>query len=266
MVQALPFALGNICNLIYFRLDMKLLSKLIPDVREAQSTNAWYGLAFTIVNAFTILPGAYMGAVFPVMSRAFERKPVQFRYIYTDAVRWMVILGIPFAVGLGLISEPVAEQFFPKLEWAQIAPALGLLSIAGGLAFLTTVMVTVLRAADKRVAFSTLMLITMGANLGLNLMLIPHYQHVGAAIAMIASEALLLLLCLIYIRRSISRLEYIGFIWKALIVTTVMGVGLSFTPSISIWIRVLAAAGFYFGLMWIWGELRPFKVTTNDYV
>ena len=264
MSQALPFALGNIFNLIYFRLDMILLSKLIPDVSKALSTNAWYGLAFTIVNAFTILPGAYMGAVFPAMSRAFERKTVQFRYIYTDAVRWMAILGIPFAVGLGLISEPVARQFFPKLEWVQIAPALGLLSVAGGLTFLTTVMITVLRAADKRVVFSILMLITMATNLGLNLMLIPHYQHVGAAIAMIASEAFLLLLCLIYIRRSVSKLEYIGFIWKALIVATVMGAGLFFTPSIPIWIRVFVAAGFYFGLMWIWGELRPFKVTAND--
>ena len=115
MKQALPFALGNMFNLVYFRLDMILLSKLITNTAEAQSANAWYGLAFTIVNAFTILPGAYMGAVFPVMSREFERKTVQFRYVYTDAIRWMVLLALPFAIGLALVSEQIAAQFFPKL-------------------------------------------------------------------------------------------------------------------------------------------------------
>ena len=259
MKQALPFALGNMFNLVYFRLDMILLSKLITNTAEAQSANAWYGLAFTIVNAFTILPGAYMGAVFPVMSREFERKTVQFRYVYTDAIRWMVLLALPFAIGFALVSEQIAAQFFPKLEWRQIVLPLRLLSISGGVTFLTTVNITVLRATDQRLAFSILMFVTLSINLFLNLLFIPQYQHVGAALSMIGSESMLLIMSSIFIHRSISKLEYISFVWKSVIVSILMAIGLYFTPSVLIWIRIFGATVVYFGLMWLWGELDPFK-------
>ena len=263
MAQALPFALGNIFNLVYFRLDVILLSKLIPDTTEAQSTNAWYGLAFTIVNAFTILPGAYMGAVFPVMSREFERKTVQFRYIYTAAIRWMILLALPFSIGLALVSEEIAAEFFPKLEWEQIVLPLQVLSISGGLTFLTTVNITVLRSTNKRLAFSILTLITLSVNLALNILLIPHYRHVGSAFSMLASEGVLLVLSTIFISRSISKLEYIGFTWKAIIVSILMGLALYFTPSVLVWIRIVGAISMYFGIMWLWGELRHFSTTQS---
>ena len=71
MRQALPFAVGNLFHLLYFRVDAIMLSKLSPYGVDA---NTWYGLAYTIVNAFTTLPGAFMmGAMFPVLSRAYEK-------------------------------------------------------------------------------------------------------------------------------------------------------------------------------------------------
>ena len=77
MQQALPFAIGNIFNLLYFRVDAIMISKLSS---EGVDANTWYGLAYTIVNAFTILPGAFMmGAMFPVLSRAWEREKGRFQ-------------------------------------------------------------------------------------------------------------------------------------------------------------------------------------------
>ena len=49
MQQALPFAVGNLFNLLYFRIDAIMLSKLSPDGLDV---NTWYGLAYSIVNAF----------------------------------------------------------------------------------------------------------------------------------------------------------------------------------------------------------------------
>ena len=200
-----------------------------------------------------------MGAVFPVMSREFERKTVQFRYVYTDAIRWMVLLALPVAIGLALVSEQIAAQFFPKLEWRQIVLPLRLLSISGGLTFLTTVNITVLRATDQRLAFSILMFVTLSINLFLNLLFIPQYQHVGAALSMIGSESMLLIMSSIFIHRSISKLEYISFACKSVIVSILMAIGLYFTPSVLIWIRIFGATVVYFGLMWLWGELDSFK-------
>ena len=173
MRQALPFAVGNLFNLLYFRVDAIMLSKLSS---EGVDANTWYGLAYTIVNAFTILPGAFMmGAMFPVLSRAWEREKGRFPGAYTFGMRWMVLSGFPLAVGLSLLSPEITAVLFPTYtpsEVGKIATALQWLSWAGGLIFVTTAVQAVLRATDKRRAFSVLMGATALLNICLNLYLI----------------------------------------------------------------------------------------------
>lgn len=254
MRQAIPFAFGNIFNLIYFRIDTVMLSKLSPD---GVAANAWYGLAYTIVNAFTILPGAFMGAMFPVMSRAIEDKAVDFRPIYTDALRWMVLIGTPFAVGLATLATKISLTFFPSYDQTTIAPALRLLSWSGGLIFLTTVVITVLRAADKSRPFTFLMGTTALLNIGLNFILIPRFSHVGAAATMIISEGYLFIAGFIYIFRKIAKPTQIDFVIKAISVSALMGVGLMLLRHhLSIWLLVPLAIGFYFAGIALLGEIR----------
>jgi O-antigen/teichoic acid export membrane protein len=247
MRQALPFSLGNIFNLIYFRIDAVMLEKLSP---HGVAANAWYGLAYTIINGFTILPGAFMGAMFPVMSRAYEDDKIDFRPIYTDALRWMFLLGTPFAVGMTILAKDVVSFFPADYNQAAIAPALSLLSWSGGLTFLTTLVVTVLRATDKRRAFTALMGATALLNIGLNAILIPRFSHIGAALTMIISEGFLFLAGFVYISYSISKPTQGRFAIKAVVVSALMGAGLWLLHDrLSIWLLVPAALVFYFGAM-----------------
>ena len=258
MQQALPFAIGNLFNLIYFRIDAIMLPKLSPDGFDA---NTWYGLAYTIVNAFTTFPGAFMmGAMFPVLSRAYEQKQEKLAEAYTFGMRWMVICGVPLAVGLATLSHEITAVLFPKYTEGnvlKIATGLQWLSGSGGLIFLTTAVLTMLRAADKRRAFSVLMGTTALLNICLNLVLIPRFSHVGAAIAMVISEVHLLIIGFHYISKRIAKLTEIGFIFKAIILATVMGVGLvllrKFLP---IWVLIPLAMLFYGGGIVAWGEFR----------
>ena len=258
MQQALPFAVGNLFNLIYFRIDAIMLSKLSPDGIDA---NTWYGLAYTIVNAFTTLPGAFMmGAMFPVLSRAYEKQRDRLPDAYTFGVRWMVICGVPLAVGLAALSHEIIAilptTYTPEtLE--KIATALRWLSGSGGLIFLTTVVLTMLRAADKRRAFSVMMGTTTLLNIGLNLVLIPRFSHVGAAIAMVTSEVYLLVIGFGYISKRIAKLTETRFIFKSILLSAVMGAGLVLLKGIlSIWILIPLAMVFYGGGIFVLGEFR----------
>jgi O-antigen/teichoic acid export membrane protein len=258
MHQALPFALGNICNQIYFRIDTVLLPILSS---HGVTANAWYGLAYQLVNAFTILPGAFMGAMFPVMARTFANKRMNFSSIYTDALRWMFLVGVPFAVGMATLSEKISSALFSHYEWVEIAPALRLLSWSGGLSFLTTVVITVLRATDKRRSFPILMATTALLNIALNFILIPRFSHVGAAMAMIISEAYLFIGSFIYISQRISKLTYIRFAIKTVIVSALMGAALMFLRDrFSIWLLIPCAILFYLAGMAAVGELKRGKI------
>ena len=262
MQQALPFAIGNLFNLIYFRVDAILVSKLSSDGVDA---NTWYGLAYTIVNAFTILPGAFMmGAMFPVLSRTYEREKERFPGVYAFGMRWMVLTGLPFAVGISTLSPEITAMLFPTYtsdEIGKVAKALQWLSWSGGLIFVTTAVQAVLRATDKRRAFSVLMGTTALLNICLNLFLIPRFSHVGAAIAMVISEGYLLIFGLGYISRNIVRFSETPLIFptllKAALLCTVMGIGLTLLKGfLSIWVLIPVAVVFYGVGVALFGEFR----------
>ncbi len=258
MRQALPFAVGNLFNLIYFRIDAIMLSKLSPDRMDA---NTWYGLAYTLVNAITILPGAFlMGAMFPLLSRLYENDRDRLSQAYTFGVRWMVICGIPIAVGLAVLSHEISNLLFYRYTPGtieKISTAMQWLSATCGTVFLSTVVITVLRAADKRLVFSILMGTTALLNIILNFILIPRLNHVGAAIAMVISEAYLLTIGFSYITKRIVNLTEIRFIFKVILISAVMGIGLVLLKGIlSIWILIpLAIVAYFIGIA-LWGEFR----------
>ena len=262
MQQALPFAIGNIFNLLYFRVDAIMISKLSS---EGVDANTWYGLAYTIVNAFTILPGAFMmGAMFPVLSRAWEREKGRFPGTYTFGMRWMVLCGLPFAVGLSGLSAEITRVLFSTYTSEQVdkvATALQWLSWSGGLLFVTTAVLAVLRATDKRLAFSVLMGTTAFLNICLNLYLIPRFSHVGAAIAMVISEAYVLVVGIGYISRNIVKFRetfpILPTLLKAVFLSAVMGIGLVWLKGfLSIWILIPLAVLFYSGGIAVLGEFR----------
>ena len=262
MQQALPFAIGNLFNLFYFRIDAILLSKLSSDGVDA---NAWYGLAYTIANAFTILPGAFMmGAMFPVLSRAWEREKGRFPNACTFSMRWMVLTGLPFAVGLSTLSFEITGVLFPNYtpdEIGKVATALQWLSWSGGLIFVTTVVLAVLRATDKRRAFSVLMGTTALLNVCLNLYLMPRFSHVGAAIAMVISEVYVLVVGLGYISRNIVKFREIfpvlPTLLKAVFLSAVMWIGLVLLKGIlSVWVLIPLAVLFYSVGIAVLGEFR----------
>jgi len=262
MQQALPFAIGNLFNLLYFRVDAILVSKLSSDGVDA---NTWYGLAYTIVNAFTILPGAFMmGAMFPVLSRAWEREKGRFPGAWTFGMRWMLLTGLPFAVGLSILSPEITRILFSTYtpdELEKVSKALQWLSWSGGLIFITTAVQAVLRATDKRSAFSVLMGTTALLNICLNFFLIPRFSHVGAAIAMVISEAYVLVVGLGYISRNIVKFRetfpILPTLLKAGFLSVVMGIGLVLLKGmLSVWVLIPLAVLFYGGGIAILGEFR----------
>ena len=259
MRQALPFAVGNFFNLIYFRIDAIMLSKLSP---YGEVANTWYGLAYTLVNAITILPGAFMmGAMFPVLSRLYENERNKLAQAYTFGVRWMVICGIPLAIGLATLSHEISNLLFSSKyspdTIAKISDAILWLSPTGGMVFLSTVVITMLRAADKRRVFSITMGTTALLNIFLNFILIPRLSHVGAAITMVISEVYILIVGFSYITKRIAKLTEMGFIFKVGLISAVMGVGLVLLKGLlSIWILIPLSMLFYGGGIVLWGEFR----------
>jgi O-antigen/teichoic acid export membrane protein len=266
LFQSLPFAIGNIFNLIYFRIDTVMLARLSP---YGQTAVAWYGLAYGLMTALTIIPGAFMGAVFPVMSRALKKalhevsaerseqklERPDFQNLYTRAFKLMFIIALPISLSLALLTENVVSLFWPRAIYSTstIDPALNILSWAGGLIFLNTVLETVLRVADKRATFTTLMGTGLVFNVLLNLYLIPRYSHRGAAIAMVLTEGYMFVFGFIYISAKLTKLNQFRFVFQSALAALCMGILLWFLrDKFSIFFLIPLAGLAYAGIMALW--------------
>lgn len=229
--KSLPFALGNILSMLYFRIDTIMLSKLSS---LGEVAVGWYGTAYSLIMASTVLPGALSGAIFPSMARSFNAlsgsagsKPQDFqrsgelgdggdgdigelRNLYTNSLRLMFIFGFPMGVLLWVGSDEVVNFLYPSSKFSfisieAVSSTLKILVWAGVLLFLNFVLITLLRAADKRVAFSLIIGATAILNIVVNLILIPKYNQLGSAIAMVSSESFFFIAAFSYIWFKVCR-------------------------------------------------------------
>jgi len=253
--QALPFALAGALSTIYFRIDGLMLKHIMGPVGNTAA--GWYGTAYNLVMVMTIIPGAFMGSVFPVMSRMLQSSAAAMDFLYTKSLKLMFIIALPIAVGVTFLADKMvsiiysAERFAPQDQQA-LSQILEILIWAGALIFINFVLITVFRAANKRRAFSVMMAVSVSVNIGANLLLIPRYGHLGAAASMIISESVFFICGLWYIHRHVCKLNEVAFVVKSTFASGFLGLGLfvwkyaGYSESVSVALVICLAVIAYF--------------------
>ncbi len=227
--QALPFALSGMLSTLYFRIDGLMLKHMMGP--RGDIAMGWYGTGYNLVTALTIIPGAFMGAVFPVMSRMIRSSASGMDFLYTKSLKLMFILAFPIAVGMTFLADNMVQILYPADRFTfqdqqALSRVLEILIWAGALMFFNFVFITVFRAADRRRAFLVIMAISVSVNVISNLILIPGYGHLGPAISMILSESVMFVCGLWYVHRHVCRLSEFGFIFKPAFASGLLALGL----------------------------------------
>jgi len=267
LAQALPFALGDIFNIVYFRIAGVMLAGLSS---HRESAVAWYELAYGVTLRTILIPGAFMGAVYPVMSRALGKQrsssskapQSDFQRLYTHSLKLMFILALPISLEISLLSKDIAS-FWPG-EYQPMSAALSFLCWAGGLTFMNTVLQTVLRAADKRAFFTTLTGTRLVFNVLLNLFLMPRWHHKGAAIAMVLTEIYQFIVGFRYISKKLAKPYRLNFIPKSVLASLGIGVLLFLLRGkIPLFLLIPITGLAYVGIMVLWKELSWSDITKS---
>jgi O-antigen/teichoic acid export membrane protein len=188
---ALPFALAGIFVRVYSYLDQILLSVLIGD-----KSLGWYSVPSKITYAFQFLPAAFAAAIYPAMSSYYLCDKEKLKKIFEQSMFILIFLAIPAALGIACLADKIiltlyTDEFIPSILALQII----IFSLVP--MFLNYPAGSILNACDKQAHNTFNMGVTMVLNIILNLILIPHYQHYGAALAALLSLSLLFILNLI---------------------------------------------------------------------
>jgi O-antigen/teichoic acid export membrane protein len=182
-----------ILSMLHARLAVFLL-----DAYTTPADVGIYGVAHKLTEPLAIVPAAIMAAVFPAISSGAGRVPGRLRTL-TIAVLAGAGALVAFA---GYFAAPFVVQLLYADQYAASAAPLRILVVTVLFTFVNYALTHFL-VAERRVHVSVLFTaVTLAVNGAACALLIPLYGPTGAAMSLLASEAVLFALCAAALGRS----------------------------------------------------------------
>lgn len=199
LMVAAPFAIAGVIYRLTGSID-GLMLKAIAGNTEA----GWYDLAFKLSFALTVLPGSFATIYFPAMSAYFKHEREKLHTAFEGAVSYMLLLSIPIAAAVFVLGDNIILTVWNKnndFAWANSIVPLLIFMIGLPFVFLNYPVGNFLNAVNKQKLNTFNMFISLIVNVALNIILIPYYSYIGAAIAAVSSSILLVALGLPWVYR-----------------------------------------------------------------
>ena len=207
-----------------------------------------YGAAARVVWLPTVLLVAYTAAVRPTIVRAHAEGPSMVEVVVSRSHRLMAVAGLGGAVGGAILARPLLEALYGSAYTAG-APALRVLLAALLLMVFSRPYRVLLVAARKQGWDFRILLAAAVVNVAGNVAFLPRLGLLGAALATLASEALLLALAHAAVRRLAPGIGLVRHLVRPALCAGVMAALLIATPSWPLVARVAAGAACYAALV-----------------
>ena len=216
--NAIPFFAYWVLGSLYYRLDTILLSKLTgPEVL------GWYGAAYRLFDTLVFLPSIVASAIlFPILAQLSVQSHAALRRAMRKGLDTILIVGLPISVGLFTLAEPIIQTIYRRTEFMQAVPALQWLAVGLLLLYVNSILGVTLVSLNEERKLTLLAGLALVLNLGLNLVLIPLFQHVGAASTTAATEAFMLVYLLAVMPRDLLQRATLGVLAKAGVASAAM--------------------------------------------
>lgn len=195
---SLPLGLAAIFSVIEGKVDHFLLSLLKP-----AASLGYYGVAYKIFEVVLVLPTFFMNAAYPILVKSLVANREDFARARRLSLLTLVAGGFVTAF-VGYLMAPTLIRMVAGRDFGPSVRALSLLFAGLPIFFVTSFFFYEIILYRRQ--FSLAIIYFLGAifNIALNLVFIPRYDFYAAAIITGATEALILVLLLLALRKKPS--------------------------------------------------------------
>ncbi len=249
--KSIPFILYGVLGVIYYRVDTVLLSLMTNS-----AVVGWYGAGYRLFDTLVFLPSLVVSAImYPVYSQLSQHSQADLKVAVEKSLNFLLFCGIPISTGMIVAAPNLIDFLYHRSDFINAIPVMQYL--APGLLFLyiNSVLTSILISTGREKKITLMAGIALVFNLGLNLLLIPSYQQVGAAFVTSLTELLLLIFSMVFIPRALWPLNSLKVGAKALLACVAMAVAVWFTRQYSLLIIVPVAALVYFAVATLLGTI-----------
>ncbi len=249
--RAVPIGITVMCIVLYNESDIVLLSYL----GQGELEIGWYAAASKVMKMLQLIPMLVVTAVYPVFSDLARGPKAEFDAAYRGTLKLLLVIGIPVAVLVASLAEPLMDLVYGAGFLPGAAP-LRLLACSIPFLYLGYVLVNVLVSSDRtRLAA----LATGGAaaiTVAANLLLIPVLGITGAALAAVAGQVGLVVIGAAAVKRAITGSRWVQLASKPVVAGTAMVVAVALIARTSWALALPAATGIYLLVLGVTGALR----------
>lgn len=239
--EALPFAITGISISIYIWIDTIMLSLLIGD-----EVVGWYNAAYKLVLMLLFIPVIVNNSIFPLMSQYYRLSKDSLRILFEKLFKIMMFIGLPLGMGTLFLADKIILLIYGD-QFINSILALQILIWSMVLIFTRSPFERLLEASNKQATVTKIFIIGAIFNVAGNLILIPKYSYIGAGVATVFTDIIVLVFLVIATKNFgvlISKKELFGIV-KIIFASVIMGIFIKYSLSLNVFIIIISATIIY---------------------
>lgn len=241
---SLPFGIIGFALGLSYKFDTLLLN-----IYRGDAETGFYNAAYNLVFSAVLVSNVLNTALYPSLSRQSVNEPHKLATSYERAMRYLMVASLPIAVGVWALAAQIVPFIFTA-DFTPATPALKIVIWVVPLMFASEFFGYMVLISGHEKQAARAVLVSTGFNIVINLILVPRYGLMAAAIMTVATEAVLLTQYVWILRPVLKVMNWVSCLILPLIASLIIGgTAIALEPRVHLLLNIAICVGLYFVLL-----------------
>jgi len=195
---SIPFGIIGLALGLSYKFDTVLLS-----IYRGDAETGYYNAAYNLVFSMILISNVINTSLYPSLSRQFSGDQTQhFHQVFTRILRYLLILCLPIAAGGSILAGQIIPFLYTQ-SYIPAIPVLRLIIWVVPLMFISEFLGYMIAVLGREKQVARAVLISTGVNVLANLILVPRFGLMAAAVMTVLTEVILVIQQAVTLRTSL---------------------------------------------------------------
>ena len=254
--ESYPLGAAAIISFIYFKIDTILLSVL----RNSAEVGI-YSVAYKVIENITFFPAMMVGLVFPIISKNIFFDKARFHEISNKTFKVFWIFVTPLIIGTIFLSNGIVSLIGGP-GFSASGTVLRILVFALGCIFFSNLFNVILISGNKQKKLMVIMLIAAIFNVVFNLIFIPRYSYMAAAVISVITEFFVAVATFYVVAKDLDYFPKAEKFWAILASGFMMAIYFFVFMKINFFLLAFSGVAVYILFIWLFKAVKTEEVAS----